>query len=112
MSDIMISEILHRSAEVKNKMISVCAGPAKQPAQMIAASMRKGGKLMLCGNREVNGKFVNGKPSALEATYTWKTEDDFERFMRFAQRYAAANGLGYSQNQNQDQTGETSEADG
>ena len=32
--------------------------------------------------REVNGKFVNGKPSALEATYTWKTEVDFERFMR------------------------------
>ena len=54
--------------------------------------------------REVNGKFVNGKPSALEATYTWKTLDDFERFMRFAQRYAEANGLGYSQNQNSDQT--------
>ena len=50
MSDIMISEILHRSAEVKNKMISVCAGPAEQAAQMIAASMRKGGKLLLCGN--------------------------------------------------------------
>ena len=50
MSDIMISEILHRSAEVKNKMIPVCAGPAEQAAQMIAASMRKGGKLMLCGN--------------------------------------------------------------
>lgn len=50
MSDIMISEILHRSAEVKNKMISVCAGPAEQAAQMIATSMRGGGKLMLCGN--------------------------------------------------------------
>ena len=50
MSDIMISEILHRSAEVKNKMISVCAVPAEQAAQMIVASMRKGGKLMLCGN--------------------------------------------------------------
>ena len=50
MSDIMISEILHRSAEVKNKMIPICAGPAEQAAQMIAASMRKGGKLMLCGN--------------------------------------------------------------
>ena len=50
MSDIMISEILHRSAEVKNKMISVCAGPAEQAAQMIATSIRKGGKLMLCGN--------------------------------------------------------------
>ena len=49
--------------------------------------------------REVNGKFVNGIPSALEATYTWKTEEDFERFMRFAQRYADSNGLGYSQNQ-------------
>ena len=54
--------------------------------------------------REVNGKFVNGKPSALEATYTWKTEQDFERFMRFAQRYADANGLGYSQKQDSDQT--------
>ena len=50
MSDLMISEILHRSAEVKNKMISVCAGPAEQAAQMIATSMREGGKLMLCGN--------------------------------------------------------------
>ncbi|QNI85352.1 photosystem II reaction centre Psb28 protein [Synechococcus sp. PROS-7-1] len=48
--------------------------------------------------REVNGKFVNGKPSALEATYTWKTEQDFERFMRFAERYAETKGLGYSNN--------------
>ncbi len=47
--------------------------------------------------REVNGKFVNGKASALEATYTWKSEQDFERFMRFAQRYADSSGLGYSQ---------------
>ena len=50
MSDIMISEILNRSAEVKNKMISVCAGLAEQVAQMIATFMREGGKLMLCGN--------------------------------------------------------------
>ena len=61
--------------------------------------------------REVNGKFVNGIPSALEATYTWKTEQDFEHFMRFAQRYAEANGLGYSQNQNPDQTDEESESE-
>ena len=56
--------------------------------------------------REVNGRFVNGKPFALEATYTWKSEADFERFMRFAQRYAAANDLGYSQN-----SGENASAD-
>lgn len=62
--------------------------------------------------REVNGKFVNGKPSALEATYTWKTEVDFERFMRFAQRYAEANGLGYSQNSDTDQTDGDSDSEG
>ena len=62
--------------------------------------------------REVNGKFVNGKASALEAVYSWKSEQDFERFMRFAQRYAAANGLGYSQNQDSDQTEGGSESEG
>ena len=42
--------------------------------------------------REVNGKFVNGTASALEAVYSWKSIEDFERFMRFAQRYAEVNG--------------------
>jgi photosystem II protein len=46
--------------------------------------------------REVKARFVNGKASALEATYTWKTTDDFERFMRFAQRYADSHGMGFS----------------
>jgi photosystem II 13kDa protein len=47
-------------------------------------------------SREVNARFVNGKASALEATYTWKTTADFERFMRFAQRYADCHELGFS----------------
>ena len=47
--------------------------------------------------RDVNARFVNGNPSALEATYTWKSEVDFERFMRFAQRYANNNGMGYTE---------------
>jgi photosystem II protein len=46
--------------------------------------------------REVKARFVNGKPSALEATYTWKTPEDFERFMRFAQRYADSHDLGFA----------------
>ncbi len=50
--------------------------------------------------REVKARFVNGQPSALEATYTWKSENDFERFMRFAKRYASSHGLGYSQTAN------------
>jgi photosystem II protein len=47
-------------------------------------------------SREVKARFVNGKASAIEATYTWKTNDDFERFMRFAQRYADSHDLGFS----------------
>lgn len=46
--------------------------------------------------REVKARFVNGRPSALEATYTWKSTSDFERFMRFAQRYADSHELGFS----------------
>jgi photosystem II protein len=57
--------------------------------------------------REVNAKFVNGKPAALEATYTWKTPEDFERFMRFAQRYADANDLGFSQKGDQGDDSDT-----
>ena len=35
-------------------------------------------------SREVKARFVNGSPSAIEATYVWKNEAAFERFMRFA----------------------------
>ncbi len=47
--------------------------------------------------REVKARFVNGNPSALEAVYSWKSELDFQRFMRFAERYAKSHGLGYSE---------------
>ena len=46
--------------------------------------------------REVKARFVNGRASAIEATYTWKTTPDFERFMRFAQRYADCHQMGFS----------------
>ena len=49
--------------------------------------------------REVKARFLNGQPSAIEATYVWKTENEFERFMRFARRYADCNGMGYSEKQ-------------
>jgi photosystem II protein len=39
-------------------------------------------------------------------TYIRKSEQDFERFMRFAQRYADSSGLGYSQD-----SGEAVESD-
>ena len=47
--------------------------------------------------REVKARFLNGVPSAIEATYVWKSEADFQRFMRFAKRYASGHGMGYTE---------------
>jgi len=47
--------------------------------------------------REVNGKFVNGEPAGIEATYVMKTVEDWDRFMRFMGRYAEKNGLGFTE---------------
>jgi photosystem II protein len=47
-------------------------------------------------SREVKARFVNGRAAAIEATYTWKSPEDFERFMRFARRYAECHDLGFS----------------
>ncbi|WP_017717741.1 photosystem II reaction center protein Psb28 [Kamptonema formosum] len=45
--------------------------------------------------REVNAKFINGKPSAIEAIYSIKSPDQWDRFMRFMERYAEQNGLDF-----------------
>ncbi len=47
--------------------------------------------------REVNAKFVNGKPEAIEAIYLIKSPEEWDRFMRFMNRYAQENGLGFNQ---------------
>ena len=46
--------------------------------------------------REVNGKFINGEPAGIEAIYVMKSEADWDRFMRFMNRYAEKNGLGFT----------------
>ena len=48
-------------------------------------------------SREVNIRIANGKYSSIEAIFSWKSEIEFDRFMRFAKRYAEDNGLGYSE---------------
>ena len=47
--------------------------------------------------KEVKARFVDGSPTFIEAIYSWRSTTDFERFMRFANSYAKANGLGYSE---------------
>ena len=37
----------------------------------------------------------NGKYTAIEAVHCWRSQRDFNRFMRFANRYAKLNGLAY-----------------
>ena len=48
--------------------------------------------------RDVNGKFVNGEPAGIEAVYVMRGQDEWDRFMRFMNRYAEANGLGLTKN--------------
>ncbi len=47
-------------------------------------------------SRDVYAKFINGQPAGIEATYQMRSEEEWERFMRFMNRYAEANGLGFS----------------
>jgi photosystem II protein len=49
--------------------------------------------------REVKGRFVNGQPTALEAIILMKSKGEWERFMRFMERYANDNGLGFTKSE-------------
>lgn len=54
-------------------------------------------------SRDVNAKFVNGKADAIEATYVIKSLDQWNRFMRFMERYARDQGLDFTQGANADE---------
>ena len=43
--------------------------------------------------RDVNAKFINGKPRAIECIYIMKSPEAWDRFMRFMERYGKTNGL-------------------
>ena len=47
-------------------------------------------------SREVKGKFINGEARAIEAVLIMKSVDEFERFVRFMNKYAEEHGLGKS----------------
>ncbi|CAH9075447.1 unnamed protein product [Cuscuta epithymum] len=44
---------------------------------------------------DVNARFVNGKPAGIEAKYIMRNPREWDRFMRFMERYANANGLSF-----------------
>ena len=43
--------------------------------------------------RDVNAKFINGKPEAIKSIYIMKSPDAWDRFIRFMERYGETNGL-------------------
>jgi photosystem II protein len=45
---------------------------------------------------EVTATFTNGKPRFVKAVVVMKGADEWDRFMRFMERYAQSNGLGFS----------------
>lgn len=42
---------------------------------------------------DVSAKFVNGKPAKIEARYIMRNSREWDRFMRFMERYSNENGL-------------------
>ena len=46
--------------------------------------------------RDVNARFVNGEPTGIQAVYVIKSMEAWDRFMRFMNRYAEENGLGFT----------------
>ena len=45
---------------------------------------------------DVNARFMNGKPQAIESVYVMKSPEEWDRFMRFMEKYGEANGLGFT----------------
>ncbi len=45
-------------------------------------------------SREVNAKFINGQAKRVEVVYNMRTSDEWERFIRFMNRYAESHGMG------------------
>ena len=51
------------------------------------------GKLI---TKDVNARFINGKPKSIEAVYIMKNPEAWDRFMRFMERYGEENGLTFT----------------
>ncbi|GFR42406.1 hypothetical protein Agub_g3306 [Astrephomene gubernaculifera] len=47
---------------------------------------------------DVKAKFINGKPQAIEAKLNMRSQFEWDRFLRFMDRYAEDNGLGFEKN--------------
>lgn len=49
--------------------------------------------------KDVNGKFINGEPAGIEAVFVMRGPEEWDRFIRFMERYSNDNGLGLTKNE-------------
>jgi photosystem II protein len=45
---------------------------------------------------DVHARFINGKPQAIESVLVMKSPEEWDRLMRFMERYGEANGLAFN----------------
>ena len=50
--------------------------------------------------RKINLSILKNSIKEIKSIYSWNSELEFERFMRFAERYAKSHGLGYTETGN------------
>jgi photosystem II protein len=46
--------------------------------------------------RDINARYINGRPQAVEAIYVMKNREAWDRFMRFMERYSSSNNLSFT----------------
>ena len=51
--------------------------------------------------REVKGKFINGRAQAIEAILVLNSPQEWDRFIRFIERYSQENGLAFTQSESE-----------
>jgi photosystem II protein len=51
--------------------------------------------------REVKGKFINGRAQAIEAILVLNSPQEWDRFIRFMERYSKENGLAFTQSESE-----------
>ena len=66
------------------------------PTEFAARKVRKKAKDGAGKTAEVTATFTNGKPRIVKGVVVMKDTGEWDRFMRFMERYAQSNGLGFT----------------
>ena len=69
---------------------------AQETIQEAITSMRMVDSEGDLATTDVSAKFVNGLPVTLTVLHVMKSAEEWERFLRFMDRYAASNDLGFA----------------